>query len=475
MTFTQAKFISLADVVGYDVSYVNKWSNGTKLPSSRYVEQINEEMGLYFANLIVKQKKEDKFLKTFSVEMGNDTLEFVICQYLSAAYRATLNQSRAAKKSSGSSLQLITGVHETSDFLAETLQNGIQQLDADGELIIYGDFCMLYDAGFWKYLEPIHLTEHTLSIRVGLDMDKLENNPTYVSCLYETLDTYLDFDFTFYDYQQIPSANVIILKGVFAMQYAMTSPSRFMMGSFVFDADKVTTIYEKFCYAGAEKKKLISVENSLGMDELDFRTSFYATNHFFFFLTNGFEFILPHEVFDHIIANVSPEKAFSIQRLCVTWEEVLNESEITFIMPTASLLRYAESGYIYLTDIEYNLTPEERKKHIQSIFKGLRNNPSLTTAIMMPSIHGNIFRGLNLSFYSNYTTGFLKKNKKYIHNAANSFYVLMNSRLHGIVLRYFQNLKNFPNYREYTVDQLEKKYEIFKPLIERTVILNKDN
>lgn len=25
ITFTQAKFISLADVVGYDVSYVNKW------------------------------------------------------------------------------------------------------------------------------------------------------------------------------------------------------------------------------------------------------------------------------------------------------------------------------------------------------------------------------------------------------------------------------------------------------------------
>lgn len=65
ITFTQAKFISLADVVGYDVSYVNKWSNGTKLPSSRYVERINEEMGQYFAELIAKQKKEAKFFKAF--------------------------------------------------------------------------------------------------------------------------------------------------------------------------------------------------------------------------------------------------------------------------------------------------------------------------------------------------------------------------------------------------------------------------
>ena len=87
ITFTQAKFISLADVVGYDVSYVNKWSNGTKLPSSRYVERINEEMGQYFAELITKQKKEAKFFKTFPISENTDDLGFEIGQYLCAAYR----------------------------------------------------------------------------------------------------------------------------------------------------------------------------------------------------------------------------------------------------------------------------------------------------------------------------------------------------------------------------------------------------
>lgn len=93
ITFTQAKFISLADVVGYDVSYVNKWSNGTKLPSSRYVERINEEMGQYFAELIAKQKKEAKFFKAFPISENTEDLGFEIGQYLCAAYRTTLNQS----------------------------------------------------------------------------------------------------------------------------------------------------------------------------------------------------------------------------------------------------------------------------------------------------------------------------------------------------------------------------------------------
>ena len=76
ITFTQAKFISLADVVGYDVSYVNKWSNGTKLPSSRYVERINEEMGHYFAELIAKQGKKEKFFKTFPISETAEDLGF---------------------------------------------------------------------------------------------------------------------------------------------------------------------------------------------------------------------------------------------------------------------------------------------------------------------------------------------------------------------------------------------------------------
>lgn len=97
ITFTQAKFISLADVVGYDVSYVNKWSNGTKLPSSRYVERINEEMGQYFAELITKQKKEAKFFKTFPISENTDDLGFEIGQYLCAAYRTTLNQNRVPR------------------------------------------------------------------------------------------------------------------------------------------------------------------------------------------------------------------------------------------------------------------------------------------------------------------------------------------------------------------------------------------
>lgn len=474
ITFTQAKFISLADIVGYDVSYVNKWSNGTKLPSSRYVERINEEMGQYFAELIVKQKKEEKFYKTFPISCEVKDLGFEISQYLCAAYRATLHQNHTSKvKENRPAIQVVTGHHDTAAFLSDLLQKGIQGLEGDGELLVLGEFCTLHKAGFWKYFESINLKSTRLTIRVGLDMDQLEKNPDDVKYLYKIINQFLDFDFVFYDFQDIKNANLIILRGVFAVQYAMSNyPPRFNMCTYIFDESTVWDIYEKFSFTGTEKKALISVASSLGMDDMGYRTAFYATNRFFFFLTNGFEFLLPHNVFESIIQEVSPEQAFSIQRLCVTWEEIVNASEIEFILPTSSLMRYLETGYIYLTDVEYTLTAQERKDHIQTVLDTMQKNPHIMMGVV-PTLGGDsTYKGENVSFYSNYKTGFFKKNKKYITNQASSFYLIVNNRLHSIILKYFQSIRNMPTYHEYTVEQLTQKYEQYRPLIERTLSLN---
>lgn len=37
MKFTKTKSVTLAERIGYDVSYISKWINGAKLPSSRAI------------------------------------------------------------------------------------------------------------------------------------------------------------------------------------------------------------------------------------------------------------------------------------------------------------------------------------------------------------------------------------------------------------------------------------------------------
>ena len=473
LTFTQAKFVSLAEVVGYDVSYVNKWSNGTKLPSSRYIEQINEDLGRYFAALIKENKKEEKFIKAFSFPDDITDLAFAITQYLCAAYRASIHQTHPTKTKDGKSacLQVVTGTHDTKAFLSDLLHKEATNVNEDLELLVFDDFCTLYQAGFWNFFNDISLQQKCLTVRVGLDLDRLEEDCRLFEHVYATLNRLLDINFIFYDIKDIERSNLLIMKDVFVIQYALSKTSRFMMCTHIFDETTIRDIYENFNFIDSAKRPLITISNSLGMDNTGYRTAFYANNRFFFHLTNGFDFLLPHDVFESIKEISSPEQAVSIQRLCVTWEEIVNNAEIEFIIPASSLMRYLENGYIYLTDVEYSLTPEERKEHIQTVLDTMQENPHIIMGVLSTLGTDRSYKGENLSFYSNYKTGFMKKNKRYIHNRASPFYLITDHRLHTIVLDYFRSLKESSLFRQYDVTELIPIYERVKPLIERTLCL----
>lgn len=48
----ETKSVTLAERIGYDVSYISKWINGAKLPSSRAIERVNEDAAALFAETI---------------------------------------------------------------------------------------------------------------------------------------------------------------------------------------------------------------------------------------------------------------------------------------------------------------------------------------------------------------------------------------------------------------------------------------
>ena len=474
LTFTQAKFVSIAEVVGYDISYVNKWSNGTKLPSSRYIEQINEDLGRYFTRLIKENNREKRFIKTFALPEDTTDLEFAITQHLCAAYRASIHQTHPTKTKDGkpsASLQVLTGTHNTKSFLSDLIHKEVSTKSGETELLVFDDFCTLYQAGFWNFFNDLPLQQKSLTVRVGLDLDRLDDDCRLFEHVYATLNRLLDINFIFYDIKDIERSNLLIMKDSFVIQYALSKTGSFMMCSHISDEATVRDIYENFNFSDLTKRPLTALSDSLGMDNTGYRTAFYANSRFFFHLTNGFDFLLPHDVFESIRELSSPEQQQSIQRLCVTWEEIVNNAEIEFIIPTSSLMRYLENGYIYLTDVEYSLTPEERKEHIQTVLSTMQENPHIIMGVLSTLGLGKSYKGENLSFYSNYKTGFMKKNKRYIHNQASPFYLITDRRLHTIVLNYFRSLKELPLYRQYKIDELLTIYERIKPLIERTICI----
>ncbi len=139
--------------------------------------------------------------------------------------------------------------------------------------------------------------------------------------LYAVLKRFVDAEFTFYDFSSLSDANLIILKDQFVIQYSLQSQRGMMMCSYIDNPAVVHDIYERF--GVHHTPKLLTHIHSPWNDDFGYRTSFYETTRFCFFLTNGIEYLLPQEIFNRLIHEASPGRAANMERLCITWETIV--------------------------------------------------------------------------------------------------------------------------------------------------------
>lgn len=308
-----------------------------------------------------------------------------------------------------------------------------------------------------------------LRIRVGLDKEKLRRHPEYVSRLYAVLNRFMDAEFTFYDFSALSDANLIILKDQFAIQYSLQSHRGMMMCSYMDDPAVVHDIYERF--GVHHTPKLLTHIQSPWNDDYGYRTSFYETSRFCFFLTNGIEYLLPQEVFDRLIAESPDERAGNIERLRITWEEIIAKARVSVIVPTPSFMRYLETGHIDLTDVQYTLTPAERIDHLKTIARTLNKSQGITLSTMHLSPAFLAYKEANLSFYSNYRMSFFKKNTLAMNSQADPFYIIVDKDLDAMVLDFFDNMTKSAYCHPCSSLELEGKIKVYQHMLEKITSL----
>lgn len=472
MKFTNAKSYTLASYLGYDMSYISKWCTNAKLPAARSTERIHEMMGEFFSRLILEQQKLDSFCTSFSVSSTDTSLKKDIARQLTDAYQATLkNDMPASCANTPSKVLLTTGSVKAKEYMTSILRKLLQTASEPTEITIYGEFCQLHSIGFWKLWEHIPIPDHcpSITIHVGLCTASLRANPTYITALYMLLNRYLDIDFVFYDFSSLVPGNLILCKNTCMLQFAALPDAGISFCAHISCPSAIEENYEKFTAALQSQKKLISCDSTFYTNKLGGRFSFYDTNQFFFFLTNSFEYLLPHSVFKNMLSQADDSAKESLRRLCITWEEIINKSALHLLVPTSTLMRYLETGYIDLSGADLFLTEKERIEHIHTALQLMKENRQITFGILNIAPSTSAFQNTNISFYSNYKSGFFKKNPLFMQNKGTMFYMICDDELHQLILQAFQSLQQSPQYQQYSAEELAQKYELYKPLIERTL------
>ena len=68
LQYTQIKYGDLAEALGYDISYISKWVNGVRLPASKNIDHINQDIAQYVTSKLVKGNRIEEFSDKFMCE-----------------------------------------------------------------------------------------------------------------------------------------------------------------------------------------------------------------------------------------------------------------------------------------------------------------------------------------------------------------------------------------------------------------------
>ncbi|MCY6355549.1 hypothetical protein [Clostridium sp. ZS2-4] len=473
LCFTDTKFVVLSKVVGYDISYISKWCNNIKIPTSKNIENINERAAIFFSEQIIKRNIVKEFWQIFGItqpiEMDdstiNDILKNHIYDFLDNAYKKSETELCEKNEKKHDDSKIIVGKNQVTKFIREIISTTIQNSTTDIELLSTIDICKATANINLDTMKEYTLNDIRVSAKVGFNMEEFETNPNfYLWRIYFILNKKWNIEFEFFDNKNMDKLNIIAIRDKFAIILALDSDGLADAATVITDHETVNKIYDKTIAKFTKGDLLIRCVEPAVLEQSGYRTDFYSNDEFQFVSTRGFEFLLPYDIISDIIEaaynqGFGDKTAFLLRKLQITWEERFEKGKIDFIILKSALMKYIEEGDIFYTDVRYKLPVEQRKAHAHKIVESMKKNNNIKITILNDELLNYDVNFFKISVNVNNKKVFLKKHLKGISSSVPSVYTIINENLVKYINEYLLMIKNKDFCAEYDVDAVEQAVE----------------
>lgn len=475
---TNIKLTNLAEIVGYDTSYISKWCNKDKLPAAKASSHVNKCLAGSFAQEIFLQEETALFAREFRTDEPSDEAQLtsIIYHLLKEAYKTAYdNTADNARSVSGAAQRILIWQPDIRSFFKTELPNLIRNMHSDCHILCTMDICgFLPDLTFdMKHHQEPDIQIH---IKMGINPKRRDAQLRYVHQLYSLINYYSHINFDFYDNRDMDLMNILVIKNCMAIQCALDRDYRITLMSVITDLHQVNMIYQRVAAEFTLNRLLIHSSDSEEMFYNGYRTEFYAHNDFQLLLTKGFEFLLPPEINPRLI-EAAREQGFNesmtqlIAQLGITWEEIFEKGQIDFYLLKTSLMQYITNGDIYFADVHYHMSVSERRSHLEHILELVQKNPNIRFFIIDDEFIPNAGELIRISVYNNKKKLFLKNVGRYSKQFGPHFYTIQNDTLIQDISQYFSKLEEKPFCNIYTAEEVLRFYNKYGTMIHRMLSL----
>lgn len=479
LNFLDIKFIVLANTLGYDISYISKWCNGTKIPSLKSVSTIHKQMSSLFAKEIISNKKKKLFFIEFQLESleENDSIQEI--KFLENTIFTLLNKAYYLEKPAlglveKNEIDFIFGKNDVMYFFNEKFKKIFQNtMSSKLEFFFTIDLITTNISLVLSLLSNLKRKDMSICIRMGIDLNQLEVvRDKKLHRLFYMINKYADLNIELYNNINFKNQNILLLKNEIAFQYSLNKNGDFQSITVIEKKDILNEININVLNSFNEKDRIWQIVNTQKLHKEGYRTIFYTRDYFNFFLVQGFEFLLPSFIIDNIANYAKKEKyseqdLVSILKVKIAWEEIFENSSINFFVLRSSMLQYLVKGKLTYMNIQYQTTVEERQAHYEHAMEILDKNPNIHLYIIEDDIFNKNNLIYNIGIFGSNKKMFFKNYKNINEKTEPYFTIVKDQKVLNQINLLFENMKKCDYCKEYTADELKNLWNKYNNMIFR--------
>ena len=474
LTFSDVKFLVLANYLGYDVSYISKWCNGKKLPTEKSIEGINNNISVYLASEIFEQKKVSDFLRKFNVdkdekEITNTILENIINEILEKNYKDCFKKEKSESKI------FLNREAIKKDFI-NRLANILSDKDDKVEICICLDIiskdCEFIFSKILQYKAP----NTKININVGIDLARIEKKDfTYLQKIYLVMNKFSELNINLYDMKDIGHLNFIIIENKIGFLFSLDNSNRIRVMLEIKDVDELQRIFTIFKNSQTKNSLVLSFMDTETILKNLYRTKFYLGNNFNFFLSMGFEFFLPPSVLKNILEfakenGYKDEDIYLVKKLIIAWDEAFEKASANFFVLKSSLMNYLQERKICVGNIEYIMSIEEIEEHYNYLKGIMQENKNIKFYLFDDESETRNIE-FKISIFCNESHGYFKNVDELKNMEKAGIFVITNDTFLDGMNGMFRSLLDYKECKEYSFEAIDESWNKYKNIMLRLLEL----
>ncbi|MBE6049818.1 MAG: helix-turn-helix transcriptional regulator [Clostridium sp.] len=451
INFIGIKSSYLAKSLGYDVSYISKWCNGSKIPSSKNVEEVVNDLSEIFYMEILKKDCSSKFIERFIKQSKSSNLKEDIRVILIKAYNRS---KKYGKEKLNINSNFIIGHTEIIDFISEKLKEIINTATEDLEILFTSDLLKIGANIYIENLEEYYNSEININVKVGCNSLKFKNNSsTYINSLNILLSKIGGWNISIYDNSEFSNLNLLIVKDKFLMMFSVDKKDEISCASFTSDLKVINTIYKQTICNFTNSNLLIKSIDRSEIINKSYIADFYNNSEFRFIYNSGFDFLLPQDILNKYIKdNKKYFKEYSV--LLDMNSYIFKNAHLKVLIAKSKFINYIHTGRLMLKNISLVLSVDDIKLHLENIIEYIDNNSNIELFLLDDDSYNYDVDLSNLNFYSNLEKTFClriidssKENKLQV-------YKILDSDIIASLNNYYNNISIKKYCNKYSKDEL---------------------